>query len=76
MDIDAFLEEMQARARLAGFSVGEYVSFHRRHFEVIGPVVRVNRRTLTIRDEELGRCWRVAPAKATRLPWMKGPMLP
>ena len=66
-----YLRALRDRALLDRLVVGEHVSFFRGHYEVIGPVVRVNRKTVTVRDEDDGRLWLVSPGRLTRMPWIK-----
>ncbi len=56
-----FLESMRAHAEMMEFNVGEKVLFTPRgHGEVIGILVKYNKKTVTVVTEE-GQKWNVSP---------------
>ena len=54
------LEAMQAHVDMMAFNLGQRVSFDSQHGRQFGTVVKYNRKTVAVLDDD-GRQWRVSP---------------
>lgn len=61
-----YLQSLKTRAHLDRFEVGDKVSFQSDGHPVMGIVVRVNQKTLSIRTKEAH--WNIHPRFVTKLP--------
>ena len=54
------LEAMQAHVDMMAFNLGQRVSFDSQHGRQFGTVVKYNRKTVAVLDDD-GRQWRISP---------------
>lgn len=59
------LEKGKLSERLMEFQIGDKVSFQAGSKTITGIVIRVNRKTLTVRSQE--NCWYVSPWAVTKV---------
>ena len=64
-----YLQSLKTRAHLDRFEVGDQVSFPSEGHQIKGVVIRVNKKTVSIKTNE--GSWRIPPRFLTRIPELR-----
>ena len=65
---DSHIEVQEAGLEFQEFDIGDEVSFEHEGNIITGTVIRVNKKTLTVRSER-GSSWYISPGLASKIPF-------